>query len=264
MTIHPLFDPNSRYRQATTESIWIDGGRSTVRRFFQDRARQQLREEWMFEVPSNAQDLGYSDETNLALYESSKRLHDAARTTAPAEPILQRMKAGPKLSSPALLVLDLINVDMDSAPKQFRFPDRGAETFTGFAPRQLKELKESDRFEMDLWLEPYRHAVVLSLSPTRMKHLADVLEVPELSTEDGVVSLVQQALAPETLTDTKRQPGQSSRASRLFDVLRLVPTLEGLTNRDGRLKTMVDLGRSCPTVERDTWVIACQGPSIAV
>lgn len=257
MSVHPLFDPRSRYRQATEISIWADSGDSSVQRFFHDRAREKLQEEWQFGIPAAAQDLGYSDETNRAIYES--------RTTLAAQGIESRVEelaesASPALPSPTLLVFDFGSPEMIPEPEQFKSPQKGKETFTGFARNQPQE---ASHFEVDLWLEQYRHTVMMLMSPRRLKHLADVWSRPEPANEGDVVSLIQHALTPTTLTDTKREPGKPSNASRLFDILRLVPTLEGISNSEGRLHIRVELGRECPTLERDSWVVACQGPCVS-
>ncbi|MDA1165957.1 MAG: hypothetical protein O3B13_22905 [Planctomycetota bacterium] len=256
MNVHALFDPYSRYRQATEVSIWEDGGQTSVVQFFREQLRQKLREEWMFEVPSEPQDFGYSPETNKALYESMKRRAEAVGATR-QQRTPQREMAAPEMSSPALLVFDFADPESVSEPEQHRFPDLGAETFTGF---NSKPVREADHFEVDLWLEPYRHTVLLLLSPVRLRHLSEALGIDEPDT----LAMIQQALSHESLSSTTRQQRQQSLASRLCDVLRLVPTLEGISNREGNLKLAVDLGCSCPVADPDSWLVACQGPCVAL
>ena len=259
MNVHALFDPYSRYRQATEVSIWEDGGQTSVVQFFRERMRQQLRKDWAFEVPSEPQDFGYSPETNNALYESMKRRAEAVGATR-QQRTPQREMAAPKMSSPALLVFDFADPESVSEPEQHRFPDLGAETFTGFNP---KPVREADHFEVDLWLEPYRHTVLLLLSPVRLRHLSEALRT-EVINQQYAIAMIQQALSQESLSNTTRQQRQQSLASRLCDVLRLVPTLEGISNREGNLKLAVDLGCSCPVTDPDSWLVACQGPCVAL
>lgn len=262
MQIHPLFDRNSRYRQATADSIWSDQGVTSVQRFFQDNARRALLEEWQEKVPASAQDLGYSEATNQAIFETLRREAQAVKPelAAHAASEAEVAYAAPN-DAPALLVFDLADPAVIAAPKLSRHPQVPKQAFTGISQHGVEMAKD---FAVNLMgLERYRHVVLLLLTSKRLESLQQLLNAERLAGDQQVIALMRTMLSLETLTNTARQPGNPSLASRLFDILRLVPTLEGVSNKDGALRLEVSLGRDCPMVELGSWLVVCQGPSVA-
>jgi|GEM_PF-1710702 len=268
MPVHPFFDRNSRYRLATADSIWSDHGVTSVQRFFQESARRALLEDWQSQVPTTAQDFGYSDATNQAIFQTLSARAQAVPPERVAglvvrhEAIAEVMYAAPNYA-PAMLTFDLLDPNQIPEPDLVRFPMAPADSFTGF---DTGNLEQSNEFAVMLsGLEQYRHTVLVLLTSVRLETLQKLLdpEQPLGANDARVVSLVTTLLSLNTLTNTARDPGKPSLASRVFDVLRLVPTLEGVSNRDGELRLKVSLGRDCPVAPPGSWLVACQGPSVA-
>lgn len=270
MSVHPLFDPRSAYRNATEETIWIDGGRSSIQRYFEGRLRQSLLKEGLAEVPAEATEYGYSRAANQLLDHfrtiPSKVAHLAQTIVEIGTQRLNELNPVPVLAAaaqasppPALLIFDLLNSDSLKLVGKWRFPQMPADTISGCSPNAAKSL---DCFEVDLQLHPYRLSLIFLFSPARLQQLADVFGEEFPDNDDGVLKLLQKCLDSKALTATQREPGKSSLASRLFDILRLVPTLEGISNQQGKLTIKVDLGCQCPIIDPGTWAVVCEGPAV--
>ena len=105
--------------------------------------------------------------------------------------------------------------------------------------------------------------VLLLFSPQSLDLLANALGNKPAENEDAVVDLIHQALDPARLSDTIRDSNSVlPRCSLLFNVLRVVPTLESIASRTKPFEIEVPFERTCPVTESGSWMAICKGPQL--
>jgi hypothetical protein len=254
--MHPLFDKRGFYRLATEESVWSDGGKQSVRDYFQTRRRLLLREGWAEEIPQQPQEWAYGHPSDQEIHDLLRR--DALATFASPHPL----RAAPVATqeevtgreemayTPALVLLVLGREGEVGKPNLRRQP---SDLFTGVGTTPSRM---SDAFSVRVRdLPGRRQCLLLLVSLDLVNSLAGHLAMSRARNEEDVLAVLHTALDRHTLTSQQSSTVARRRSYHISMLLARTPALEGETTEDGVLVLTVDLERPCPELDLGTWVV---------
>jgi hypothetical protein len=262
---HPFFDPDSVYAETVLHEQQRNGLFDSMQVFFEDLRCRHLREQWAFETPARHQDFGYSDAVNQWIYRERLAARHAAQAAAGEkrstvyEPAVAMAASG--LPDNGLLVAEVDENEV-TILKHGNRGDFPGEEYTGFW--RSHGLQERDQFSLDVSNvlpngASRSESCVLAMvfSPKRIEQLQELNQEWNPNRPNDAPAAIAECFSARNLTDFSRSNGKPSRASRCFDILRHVPTLTGITDRQGRLEWRVPLLRKSPILDAGSWVAVC-------
>jgi hypothetical protein len=255
--VHPFFSPASPYRLCTQTSVWADGGKQSVRDFFERRRRRDLHLKWV--SGESGQDwMGGDDEGSRRANEAINAFL-ASQAGPPPKGSKERraVPVGAKGPRPVLLKFDLGG----DAPVLLGEPlDTPGSLFTGIG--QENPLA-STQFRVEVpGLPPRRHVLVLLLEEKALRTLAGLVGVAASGKwQAAPLDVLSRALSPADLS-VRPGDGPDRPARRLQRAWASLPGLERRTDENGWFVEKVNLPRPAQ-LDSHTWVLLCLGPTAA-
>lgn len=277
-SIHPLWDPEGFYRLALHRD---DDGKQGLRHFFWSRSRQELADQWMLQIPQEAQDWGFGEGINAEIHEYHRRIAEFAnlanQVEGPQETTPARIPVATRTGRPGPILRPASLVFVEGNQPEFVFCDTAGSGIFPFIGESRQDMR---LFLLNVPNLPNGHrCLVMLLLPETIAQLAGFLELApngpgasswlhggphptEIQTTAEARAVLEKALSRKTLAQDQENPPALRRAFKIATLLALAPSVEGIT-MNHRFLTQVDLGRTCPSLDPGSWVVTCVGPEAA-